>query len=320
MKRRIKKKAVFVLLFIIVLIIGAILGIKKTIETNKYHKTYEYKFLKLEYTKEEFDIIDTLSVEDKDYLLTLNYNRRIPKLIKEKYFMKKNLKKYINYFNKESDLSKIVSIINVGANVDFYTDAKKTDISKKELMLTNKFNYLDDTYDSKEMVSVSKLYSYGENQMLTSTTFDAFKRMFDDAKKENITLIINSSYRSFEDQEAVYERYKKLKGEDYADSIAARPGYSEHQTGYSVDLITYGATSATFEETEAFKWLQNNAYKYGFILRYPKDKDYLTGYSYESWHYRYVGIDAAKYIYENNITFDEYYAYFIEGDSNVKEK
>lgn len=313
MKRRIKKKPLIILAVIVVLIICSIFGIKNAIETSRYHKTYEYKFLKLEYSKEEFDTIDKLSLESKDYLLTLPYNRRIPKLINERYFMEKNLKEYINLFNKESNLTKIVSLVNVGANNNFYTNTKKTDINKKELMLTNKFNYLDDTYDSKDMISVSNRYSYGENQMLTSDTFDAFKRMFDDAKKEDITLIVNSSYRSYADQEEIYERYKKNKGEEYADSIAARAGYSEHQTGYAIDLITYGATSSTFEETDAFMWLQNNAYKYGFILRYPKDKEYLTGYSYESWHYRYVGTNAAKYIHDNNITFDEYYAYFIEG-------
>ena len=313
MKRRIKKKPLIILAVIVVLIICSIFGIKNAIETSRYHKTYEYKFLKLEYSKEEFDTIDKLSLESKDYLLTLPYNRRIPKLINERYFMEKNLKEYINLFNKESNLTKIVSLVNVGANNNFYTNAKKTDINKKELMLTNKFNYLDDTYDSKDMISVSNRYSYGENQMLTSDTFDAFKKMFDDAKKEDITLIVNSSYRSYADQEEIYERYKKNKGEEYADSIAARAGYSEHQTGYAIDLITYGATSSTFEETDAFMWLQNNAYKYGFILRYPKDKEYLTGYSYESWHYRYVGTNAAKYIHDNNITFDEYYAYFIEG-------
>ncbi len=319
MKRRIKKKPIIILVLIVVLIIGSVLGIKNAIETSRYHKTYEYKFLKLEYTLEEFNIIDKLTIEDKDYLLTIPYNRRIPKLINEKYFIESNLKDYISLFNKESDLSKIVSIVNVGANNSFYTNTKKTNIDKKELMLTNKYNYLEDTYDSKDMVKVSNQYSYGENQMLTSDTFEAFKNMFNEAKKDNITLIINSSYRSYSDQESVYERYKNSKGEDYADSIAARPGYSEHQTGYAIDLITYGATSATFEETEAFNWLQSNAYKYGFILRYPKDKDYLTGYSYESWHYRYVGTTVAKYIHDNNITFDEYYAYFIEGGSNVKE-
>ncbi len=312
MKRRIKKKAVIILALIIIFIVASIIGIKKSIEVSRYHKTYEYKFLSLEYSKEEFNTIDKLSIENKDYLLTLDYNRRIPKLINEKYFIEKNLKRYINLFNKESDLSRIVSIVNVGADNDFYTNTKKTDINKKELMLTNKYNYLEETYDSTNMVAVSNRYSYGENQMLTSDTFDAFKRMFDDAKKEDLTLIVNSSYRSYIDQDEIYERYKKNKGEEYADSVAARPGFSEHQTGYAVDLITYGATSSTFEETDEFRWLQNNAYKYGFILRYPKDKEYLTGYSYESWHYRYVGVNAAKTIHDENITFDEYYAYYIE--------
>ena len=316
MKRRIKKKAIIVLVLIIVLIIGGIVGIKKAIDTSNYHKTYEYKFLKLEYSMDEFKTIDKLSDSNKDYLLTLDYNRRIPKLINEKYFIEKNLQRYINLFNKESDLSKIVAITNVGADNEFYTNTKKSDVTKKELMLTNKFNSLDETYDSANMVSVSNRYSYGVNQMVTSDTFTAFKKMFDDAKKENLTLIINSSYRSYTDQNDIYEKYKKNKGEEYADSIAARPGFSEHQTGYAVDLITYGATSSTFEETDEFTWLQNNAHKYGFILRYPKDKEYLTGYSYESWHYRYVGVTVATYIHDNNITFDEYYAYFIEGDKN----
>ena len=234
--------------------------------------------------------------------------------------MEKNLEKYIGYFDKESDLTKIVSIINVGCNNEFYTNTKKTDISKNEEMLTNKYNYLDNTYDGSNMEIVGVKYSYGSNQKIDSDAFEQFKKMFNDAKEEDLTLIINSSYRSYEDQEALYERYKKNKGEEYADTIAARPGYSEHQTGYAVDIITYGATADTFEDTDEFRWLQNNAYKYGFILRYPKDKEYITGYEYESWHFRYVGLKAAKYIHENNITFDEYYAYFIEGDTNEKEE
>ncbi len=319
MKRRIKKKPIIILLIIIILLVVGIFSIKRAIDINNYHKTYEYKFLKLEYTKDEFKIIDTLSDEDKDYLLTLDYNKRIPKLIEEKYFMEKNLKEYINYFEKESDLTKIVAIINVGLDKDFYTNTKKTDISKNELMLTNKFYYLDSTYTSDNMENVGVRYSYGTNQKLKKEAFDAFIEMFNDAKKEDLTLIINSSYRSYEDQDELYERYKRNKGADYADSIAARPGFSEHQTGYAIDIITYGANADTFEEYDEFRWLQDNAYKYGYILRYPKDKEYITGYDYESWHYRYVGKTAAKYIHDNNITFDEYYAYFIE-DGEVNEK
>ena len=202
----------------------------------------------------------------------------------------------------------------MGSNNEWYTNTRKSDISKNELMLTNKFYNLDDRYNSDSMVSVSKQYSYGENQMVTSDTFDAFLNMYNAAKKENLTLIINSSYRSYEDQEEIYNEYKSTRGEEFANKIAAKPGYSEHQTGMAIDIQTYGSTASTFESFKEFKWLQDNAHKYGFILRYPKDKEYLTGYEYESWHYRYVGVKAATYIHENDITFDEYYAFFVEKD------
>ena len=162
------------------------------------------------------------------------------------------------------------------------------------------------------MIKVSNNYSYGDDQMLTEDTFNAFLNMWNAAKKENLNLIINSSFRSYEDQEEVYNYYKSTLGEDDANKRAAKPGFSEHQTGMAIDIQTYGSRASTFEDFDEFKWLSKNAYKYGFILRYPKDKEYLTGYEYESWHYRYVGKEAAKYIHENNITFDEYYAYFLD--------
>lgn len=315
MKRRLKKKPIIILGCCIILLIILIYTIIYIVNTINYRKTYEYKFLNLGYKIEEFKIIDKLSDTNKDYLLTIKYNEDLSKIIKEKYFLEKNLKAYLKY-NEENDkkLSDIIAIINVGANNDWYTNTKTSDITKKELMLTNKFYYLNDSYNSDNMVRVSKQYSYGENQMVTSDTLDAFIDMFNQAKKEDLTLIINSSYRSFKDQKEIYDKYKSQKGESYADSIAAHAGFSEHQTGMAIDIQTYGSTANTFEEFDEFKWLKDNAHKYGFILRYPKDKEYLTGYAYESWHYRYVGIEAATYIYENNITFDEYYAYFVEKD------
>ena len=229
--------------------------------------------------------------------------------------MEKNLKKYIEYLSENGrDLADTIAVINVGADHEWYTNTKKTDISKNELMLTNKFYSLDNTYNSDNMVKLSKLYSYGNNQMVTQETFDAFIKMFKAAKKEDLTLIVNSSFRSYEEQDEVYNEYLDSRGEEAANKIAAKAGFSEHQTGMAIDIQTYGSNAKTFEEFDEFKWLQDNAHKYGFILRYPKDKEYLTGYEYESWHYRYVGIEVATYIYENNITFDEYYAYFVEKD------
>ena len=136
--------------------------------------------------------------------------------------------------------------------------------------------------------------------------------MWEDAYKENIYLIINSSYRNYESQENVYNDYKRQQGEAYADKIAARPGYSEHQTGLALDIFSKENTlTSNFKGSTAYNWLVNNAYKYGFIERYKDDTEDITGFKAEAWHWRYVGIDAATYIYENNITFDEYYAYFL---------
>ena len=312
MKRKLKMKPIIVLLFIIALIAFSIIFAVRTIN---YHKTHEYKLLKLGYSKE--DVVEILKMKDKtkDYLISIEYNKNVIPLMNEKYFLEKNLKKYIDYLKENGrDLADTIAVINVGADNDWYTNTKKTDISKNELMLTNKFYSLDNTYNSDNMVKVSKQYSYGNNQMVTSETFDAFLNMFNAAKNEDLTLIINSSYRSYEEQDKVYNEYLDSRGEEAANKIAAKAGFSEHQTGMAIDIQTYGSNAKTFEEFEEFKWLQDNAHKYGFILRYPKDKEYLTGYEYESWHYRYVGIEVATYIYENNITFDEYYAYFVEKD------
>ena len=313
MKRKLKLKPFVVILVVIILMLLVGIFVKKIIDDINYKKTYEYKFITMGYSMDDFKKIDKLSNSSKDYLLTIKYNKSIVDLINEKYFLEKNLKIYIEYSkDSEYDLHNIIAVINVGSNNEFYTNTKKTDISKGITMLTNKFYYLDSSYNEENMVKVSKQYSYGENQMLTSDTFDAFLSMFNAAKKDNITLIINSSFRNYEDQEEIYDYYKRVKGVEEANKIAAKPGHSEHQTGLAVDIQTYGSRADTFDQSDAFKWLSENAYKYGFILRYPKDKKYITGYEYESWHYRYVGAEVAKYIHENNITFDEYYAYFIE--------
>lgn len=309
-----KIKIIPIIIILIILGLGGY-GIKCIIDTVNYHKTYEYKLLKVGYSKDEIKTIDKLSDKTKDYLLEIDYDKNIVSFVKEKYFMEKNLKAYLEYLkDSDYDFTDIVAIINVGANNDWYSNTEKTDLSKENLILVNKFHYLDNTYDSKEMVNVSSTYSYGTDQKLTKDTFDAFLEMWNAAKERNLSLIINSSFRSYEEQEEIYNEYKSTRGEEAADKIAARAGYSEHQTGMAVDIQTYGSRASTFEQFEEFKWLQENAYKYGFILRYPKDKEYLTGYEYESWHYRYVGKDVAKYIYENDITYDEYYAYFLDKD------
>lgn len=163
---------------------------------------------------------------------------------------------------------------------------------------------------------MSNWYSYG-TQKLTKETYDAFINMYNKAKEQDIKLIINSSYRNYQNQENTYNELKKTYGTNRADNQAARPGHSEHETGLAFDIFTPGnTTTSNFEESNAYAWLKEHAQEFGFIERYPKGKEYLTGYNFESWHWRYVGVDIATKIKEEEITFDEYYAYYIDNSQN----
>ena len=297
---------------IIILIIGIVIALY--IKNENYKKTYDYKLGQLGYSKEEIVNIKSLNEDKINIILNHEYDKNIFDLIQKKYFIEKNLDKYLTYIknNNISDFDDAIAIINVRSNEDWYSNPSDSKIDDDILILTNKFNKLSNDYEPSDLKDISNVYSYGENQKLRESAYNAFISMFNDAKKDNVTLIVNSSYRSYNDQEETYNNYSTWYGKEEADKIAARPGFSEHQTGLAIDIMTYKTNRNNFEVSDAFKWLQENAYKYGYILRYPKDKEYLTGYSYESWHYRYVGKEIANEIKNNNITYDEYYAYYIE--------
>lgn len=140
--------------------------------------------------------------------------------------------------------------------------------------------------------------------------------MFAAAAEDGIGLIVCSPYRDISRQEYLFDRKMKnyinsglsyIEAYKEASAVVTVPGSSEHQIGLSLDIICdhYSALNDGFGETDAGIWLKNNSYKYGFILRYPKDKEYITGIIYEPWHFRYVGIEAATYMYENNLTLEE---------------
>ena len=234
-------------------------------------------------------------------------------LINEKYFIIDYLDRYLNYYEKHKDLSykEIITRVNSNLDYEFYTDSNKSDLTKEMYTLVNKYNYLDKDYVPNNLVSVTGIYARDKAQ-LVDVAYDNFVKMADDARKNSLTIKVTTGYRSYDFQSTLYNNYVKADGVKNADTYSARPGYSEHQLGYSADLTNAKNVSFDeFETTEEYKWLKDNAHKYGFILRYPKDKEYITGYMFESWHYRYVGVDIATYIYENNITYEEYYAYFL---------
>ena len=306
-------RIISVILFFIIIILSIFLYTKH----NKYINSYEYKFIKKGYDKDTTYYFLTLNNDQKDYLLSLDYNDYIINILKEKYFMWKNIDRYINYYdlNKNKSYKDIVSIVNVNADKNWYDSntIRETDISNPESMLVNKFYHLPSNYDDNlNIVDIKNWYAFGDRKIL-DYVYDAFIEMFNSAKKEDLKLIINSGFRTNKEQYSLYNERKNKYGEEEADKYAARPLYSEHETGLALDIFTYDyPTTTTFENSPEYKWLLNNSYKYGFILRYPKDKEYLTGYAYESWHFRYLGKDLAKKVYESGLTYDEYYAYYIE--------
>ena len=229
----------------------------------------------------------------------------------KKYYIDKNLARYLKYYENHSDLSfdKIISDVNSNLDKTKYEDVTETDLGKDTLMLVNKYYYLKDNYTPNDLVTLTDEYNIGKNNTMRKVAADAFMEMSDAALLDNISIKNASAYRSYDYQVTLYNNYVAKDGKDAADTYSARPGFSEHQTGLCTDI---NQINSGFEKTDAFMWLEKNAYKYGFVIRFPRDKEDITGYSYESWHWRYVGKQAAKIIKNENLTLEEYYAYYVE--------
>ena len=231
--------------------------------------------------------------------------------IKNSNYYEKNYERYIKYKDKTKDLTddEIITNVNVGIDNKFYTNIRSSDLDKDILVLCNKYNKLPSNYVPK-LTNIGSNYSSNGGK-LHPVAYEYFKEMVDGAKLDGIKLYNVSAYRSYNTQKYLYNRYVDRDGVSKADTYSARPGHSEHQTGLATDINT-ASSSKHFENTKEYAWLISNSYKYGFILRYPKGKEYITGYKYEPWHYRYVGKEVATYIYQNDITYEEYYAKFLE--------
>ena len=187
-----------------------------------------------------------------------------------------------------------------------YINVAKT--SNYKYILVNKENRLNSDFKPNTLVKVTRC-SLG-NFYLEEDTATAYEYMCLNLIDEGLNISINSAYRSYEEQEKLYNDYLKLYGKSYVNKYVAVPGYSEHQTGLALDLESLDCD--IFKNSKEYRWIKNNAYKYGFILRYQEGKENITGYNAEEWHIRYVGRKAAEYIYKNNITFEEYYDLFIK--------
>lgn len=308
LKRRFKKG----LFFLFTIAILAFLGFE-LYDYYKYTKTDEYILLNKGYEKATVELFEKkLSKENLEYILNEEKIDYIKEIVKEDYYIDEKFEDYLDFYeeNGKKDFKDVVTLVNVEATRNWYDDIIETDTSKNELVLVNKFYRLPEDYDPGTIKKFSSTYAYGEVRA-EETCYNAFIEMANSAKKDGITLILTSGYRSHVDQKSVYDDFKRRKGEAYADEYAARPGHSEHETGLALDIFTYNGLMETFKTTPTYAWLKEHAKEYGFIERYKDGEDYITGYAPEAWHYRYVGEDVAKEIESLGITYDEYYAFYI---------
>lgn len=180
-------------------------------------------------------------------------------------------------------------------------------------VLVNREYLLPAEYVPADLVVPNVLFSYYgtyEKSYMREVAAKALEKLFEEAKEKGHTLKAVSAYRSYQRQKQIYDRNVNAKGKKNANLVSAEPGSSEHQTGLTIDVSCSRvgcALEESFGETEEGVWLAKNCHKYGFIIRYPKGKSDITGYSYEPWHIRYVGKNLAKYIHKKELTLEEYY-------------
>ena len=233
------------------------------------------------------------------------------------YYKEENLDRYKSYETNNPNLSieDIVTKVNLNLDKEIYTDTRPSTNLNTNYLLVNKFNYLDSNYIPENLELLDNSYAKS-GIYLVKEAKDNIERLISDAKNDGMNIRVISAYRSYSYQENLYNNYVKNDGVENADTYSARPGYSEHQTGLVVDITRAFDDFNNFENTNEYNWMLENAHNYGFILRYPKDKEDITTYSFEAWHYRYVGVDFAQKIKASNLTFDEYYVRYLESDKN----
>ncbi len=191
----------------------------------------------------------------------------------------------------------------------------------------SKVYFLNENYTPAHLVTIPQgvVYSNSKPELFLEEAMPFLKNLLTAASSSRVMMYVSSGYRSFGTQEKLKSEYTVKYGEGTANSFSADQGYSEHQLGTTVDFITggfHGELTNAFDTTDAFKWLAENAYKYGFELSYPKGNEY---YVYEPWHWRFVGVKLATYIHDNTKNFydmdqrdiDTHLADFFDGSSLV---
>lgn len=204
--------------------------------------------------------------------------------------------------------------LNIPAGLAKNKERDMTDVDGYKVLINRDYPLPSD-YIPQDLEVPDILFTldhYTDKKLMRSKAARALEKMFAASEAEGLSVTGISGYRSYERQETVYRQSLEKSGNEHTRLYSALPGTSEHQSGLSIDV---GCPSnnyrleADFADTEEGKWLAENSWKYGIIIRYPEGKSEITGYEYEPWHLRYVGKKLAAYLYKNNLTLEEYYGY-----------
>ncbi len=262
-------------------------------------------FLPKGYTGKEINYIFNLSNKNIEYLKNLEYTD-LKNYYKINNFDVSKIDRYNTYKENENiSYEDAVTRVNIKLDLPVYTDTTEVKDANSLLVLVNKYNHLPKSYKPSDLVYVDG--AYGNKVPIRSVIKEGFLKLQAAAKNElNINLMPTTAFRGEDFQATLYNNYVTKEGVEKADTYSARPGYSEHQTGLAIDLRNTALPSNIRLTDDNYSWLYNNSYKYGFIIRFPENKENITLYQFENWHIRYVGVDVAKIIHNNNLTLEEY--------------
>jgi len=291
--------------------------LKKEKKINEIRNDYILSLKDKGYSKDTIIfLLKNLSKTEMTKLLNKKYDEDLEEYIQIDGFDYSKYDRYIAYQKKNKNVNKedIVLRIDLKIDLDNYEDPEEETNPDSLLAYVNRHRYVSKDYEPKDLVEMDDKYSnnyYGVNK-LRKEAYEHFKQMVDDANKQGIEFLADTTYRSYESQENIYNNYAYDHTSEETSKYAARPGYSEHELGTAIDVSNVWYIE---EGDEEYEWIRKNCYKYGFIMRYKKNKENITKYAAEDWHIRYVGVKAATLIFNKNITFDEYWYKYVKKDN-----
>lgn len=278
---------------------------------DSFYKLYNQQLKSLQYDSETCrEFMRYFSIDDFAFLAENNYQySQVKPYLDIKGCIVQDIPKYIQT-NQEA-LSAVLSVSY--PFIDSRNEINRTyDIEDPSsyLILIKKGFQVNEDYIPSDLVKVNMpIAPDNENDMLRKEAASALENMYKDAKQQGYSLVLNSGYRSYAEQKAIYEEYFRIYDDVTASGLVAEPGSSEHQLGLGVDLTSQSVIDGermVFGDTKEYQWVIKNAYQYGFILRYPQNRSDITGTANEPWHLRYVGKEVAKEIKEHQWTLEEY--------------